>query len=115
MNAILRPQDLLRITAAHICMVAERAPTGEEMADVIKATLPLFYKNDDASNDLLEGGECCHIQDPRMHKWLVVMLVILRPLMREHLEDLHQERLKKDSGVEECKLCDELGPFDKDG
>ena len=114
MNAILRPQDLLGMIAAHIYMMTDRAPTGE-VADVIEATLPLLYKNDHASNASLEGGECCHIKDPRMHKWLVVMLVILRPLMREHLKDLHRERSKSDPDVEEFELCDELGPFDKNG
>lgn len=49
-----------------------------------------------------------------MHKWLVVMLVILRPLMRDLLADFQEERVCA-PGDEEAKLCEELGPFDKYG
>ena len=104
MNAILRPQDLLGMIAGLVYMIMDRAPTGE-FGYVMEAPLPEFYKNDKAMNRSVGGGECCHIKDPEMHKWLVVMLVILRPLMRDLLADFDKE----------LKLCDELGPFDKDG
>ena len=109
MNAILRPQDLLGTIAAHVYMMTDRAPTGE-VGDVLEAPLPPSYKNDEAMNRSEEGGGYCHIKDPRMHEWLVVMLVILRPLMREHLADWDGG----DKG-KKAELCDQIGPFDKDG
>lgn len=117
MNAILRPQDLLGMIAGLVYMIMDRAPTGE-FGYVMEAPLPEFYKNDEAMHRSVGGGECCHIKDPDMHKWLVVMLVILRPLMRDLLADFQEERLKKGvcaPGDEEAKLCEELGPFDKNG
>lgn len=113
-NATLGAQDLLGMMAGDAYMMTSMAPTGE-MGEVLEVALPVVYKNDDALNPSVEGGECCHIKSPRMHKFLVAMLVILRPLMREHLKDLHPQRLKQDPDAEEYTLCPQIGPFNKNG
>ncbi|CBJ26196.1 conserved unknown protein [Ectocarpus siliculosus] len=102
LNACLRCQDLLGMFAFASYMMTfvspKKAPT-----EVMEVVLPLTAKDTRASDGSIQGTACVHLKRPDMHRWLAVLLVLLRPLMREHLQG---------SGKQ---LCLEVGPFDANG
>ncbi|CAM9551277.1 unnamed protein product, partial [Ectocarpus sp. 12 AP-2014] len=102
LNACLRCQDLLGMYAFASDMMTFVSPKGKP-TEVMEVVLPLTAKNTRASDGSIQGTACVHLKRPDMHRWLVVMLVLLRPLMREHL---------RGSGE---RLCLEVGPFDAKG
>ena len=81
MNAILRPQDLLGMIAAHVYMMTDRAPTGE-VADVIEATLPLIVQERPCLERFAGRRRVLSHQGPAHAQVAGGDLVILRPLMR---------------------------------
>ncbi|CAM9275966.1 unnamed protein product, partial [Ectocarpus sp. 8 AP-2014] len=102
LNACLRCQDLLGMYAFASYMMTFTSPTGT-LTEVMEVVLPLTAKNTRASDDTVQGTACVHLKRTEMRRWLAVMLVLLRPLMREHL---------RASGRH---LCLEVGPFDGRG
>lgn len=102
LNACLRCQDLLGMYAFASYMMTFTSPKGT-LTEVMEVVLPLTAKNTRASDDTVTGTACAHLKRKEMRGWLAVMLVLVRPLMREHL---------RCSGRQ---LCLEVGPFDDKG
>ena len=102
LNACLRCQDLLGMFAFASYMMTFVSPKNAS-TEVMEVVLPLTAKNTRASDGSVQGTACVHLKRPDMHRWLAVLLVLLRPLMREHLRG------------SEKQLCLEVGPFDANG